>query len=207
MGQIVLLLLIMLVVAMIIAIKYLPWWGSVLLFAGLILAARYGGGWLIKRLFMIPFKMKGAVLKGAEIQIHSVVPAQAPAKRESTPSDADAQDDNDDEDVSDEEDDKTPRRYYSLDVTITPAPSQGKFQFWEPTELLLVHPSAANDIDTDDNSCVISNVEVEEDGEFRSDGEKYPGPRRLRLLLGVKEGVRELRFRYYFEAFGNVTLP
>src|SRR5262245_39703934 len=157
---------------------------------------------------MLPFRMKGAVLKGASIQIHSIRPAEPPAKREpriEQSEDGDHADDVDQEAFKEE--DKTPRRYYSLDVTITPKPPTGKFQLWEPTELLLVDPSVANDIESDQDHCVISKFELEDDGQFTDAFEKYDGPRRLRLLLGVKEGVRELRFRYYFEPFGNVTIP
>jgi hypothetical protein len=35
---------------------------------------------------------------------------------------------------------------------------------------------------------------------------KFPGPQRLKLTIAVKPGTPALKFRYYFEEFGCVTL-
>jgi len=64
------------------------------------------------------------------------------------------------------------------------------------------------DDDTDDGACAIHNLQVEEEGQFKPhEGMKYPGPQRLRMVLAVQPGVTALKFRYYFEAFGEVRLP
>src|SRR5262245_14109575 len=132
-----LLVLVGLVAGVVVAIRQLPWWGSVLLFVALILV----GKWLIKRalknLLVMPFKMKGAVLHDASAQVHSVTPTSAPTKT----------------DASDEDEEKSaePRRYYALDVTIEPKPATGKFSHWEPGELRLARPE--HHVTTDDSSA------------------------------------------------------
>jgi hypothetical protein len=189
--------------AMIVAIKFLPWWGIILLFVALIVSAKFIGRWLFKRLVLTPFRMKGAVLKDADVQIHSIVPAEPPV--ESDPE----KDENSQNDEGEEPESysKVPCRYWALDVTITPKPSDGKFQLWEPTELRLSRVGSPVE-DDDDDGVVISKCEVEEEGEFRSDDlGKYHGARRLRLLVGVPENIREFQFRYYFEALGKVNVP
>ena len=61
---------------------------------------------------------------------------------------------------------------------------------------------------SDDGACTVSALQVEEEGQFKTyEGMKYPGPQRLRMTIGVQEGVTALKFRYYFEALGKVDLP
>jgi hypothetical protein len=52
-------------------------------------------------------------------------------------------------------------------------------------------------------------VNIFREGRFEPDEEgKYFGPLRLRLLMAVPlDAPRRLRFRYYFELFGVLTLP
>lgn len=179
------------------AVKFLPWWGLLLAAAGLGL----GGKWLvsraIRRLLTAPFKLKGAVLRGATAQVHSVIPAAAPVPGQ-----------------NDDETSLSGREHYLLEVSITPAaPAEGPFQLWEPGDLRLVHPDHrlnpdAAEADEDDDHCSIRKVEIEQEGQFLTDdGWKLPGPQRLRLLLAVKPGTPRLKFRYYFENFGEVNLP
>jgi hypothetical protein len=177
-----------------IAVKYLPWWA--LLLGGLLLIVV--GKFVIKRLFfkllLKPFQLKGAVLKGATAEIHSVTPTTAAPSEDAEP-------------------DATPRSWYALEVTITPGPSNTPFGAWEPGELRLVLPESKLDTSPDspsdnDDSCTIKAIGVQQDGSFQADeGMKYPGPQRLRLVIAVKPGISRLKFRYYFEEFGSVTLP
>ena len=181
-----------------VAVKYLPWWGSVLMFAGLILVAKFAVKYFLKNLLVMPFKIKGAVLRGATAQVHSIIAVAPPPPGEGA-SDANASGET-----------GVACTYYQLDVTITPQDATGKFTHWEPGDLTLVRPESGLGVDdeTNDGSCTVHSLEVEEEGRFKPyEGMKYPGPRRLRMTLGVQEGVTALKFRYYFEAFGEIRLP
>jgi len=193
MKQILLLVMVAIVVGVGAAVKYLPWWGSVLMFLGLLLVAKFVIKHLLKKLFVLPFKMKGAVLRNATAQIHSITMVDRPAAEDANTGDS-----------------SVTRHYYQLDVTIVPQEATGKFTLWEPGDLTLTRPESGIGVDdeTDDGTCTVHNLQVEEEGQFKPyEGMKYPGPQRLRMTLGVQEGVTALKFRYYFEAFGEVRLP
>jgi len=185
----------------ILAIKFLPWWA---LLAGVVAMVPIGK-WVLKRalvgLFTAPFKMKGAALKGAAVLVHSLTPTQKPAAEVSA------------EAESNGAGDRPTRRYFWLDVTVQPAERSEGFQSWEPGELRLVKPESRLNphdpgADDGDDACEVERLEVEQEGTFQEDeGWKLPGPQRLRLLLAVEPGVSWLKFRYYFEEFGEVRVP
>jgi hypothetical protein len=193
--RIVPLLLVAVIAAVAIAIKYLPWWGLLLGALGLVVIGKFVLKRLFFRLLITPFKLKGAVLKGASVEVHSVTTAVAPPTTDAAPADA------------------TPRNYYSVEASIRPVQSDTPFGAWEPGELRLVRPESVIDAspDTpsdDDDTCEIKSIEVQLEGGFEPhNGIKLPGPQRLRLLIAVKPGSARLKFRYYFEEFGSVTLP
>jgi hypothetical protein len=179
------------------AVRTLPWWALVALFVALIVFAKFAIKKLLKQLFLTPFKMKGAVLHEATAEIHSVRPSDAPTKV-----DRDAE----------QEEPAVARRYFTLEVTILPKDAAGKFSHWEPGELRLTRPehhvSTGDEPSTEDDSCEVSELQYEEDGVFKADeGFKFEGPKRLKMTLGVREGVGRLKFGYYFEEFGEVALP
>jgi hypothetical protein len=177
------------------AVRFLPWWGLVLALVGGIVAGKWLIGRLFVRLLSAPFKLKGAVLRGASIDVHSVEPAQAPPA------------------ASDDDVPAGPRRYLRVELTVTPsAGMEGPFQLWEPGELRLVKEESRFDREyagaDEDDQVSIRAVEIQHKGRFQDDeGWKLPGPQRLRLLLAVSPGVERLKFRYYFEEFGRVQLP
>jgi hypothetical protein len=76
-------------------------------------------------------------------------------------------------------------------------------------ELAIVGPDArAGEPGTGEEPFDVRAVEIREDNRFQPDsGMKYGGPQRLRLLVAVPPGQRRLRFRYYLEVFGSVSLP
>jgi len=204
MKQILLLAVLAVVVGVVAAVKFLPWWGSVLMFLVLIVAVKFALKHLLKKLVVLPFKMKGAVLQNASAQIHSIT-AVSPPDPGSRGEDAGETDD-----VIEPEEAAGPRSFYELDVTIIPRETTGKFTLWEPGDLTLMRPESGIGVDdeTDDGACTIRDLHVEEEGQFKPyEGMKYPGAQRLRMTLGVQEGVTALKFRYYFEAFGEVPLP
>lgn len=188
------------IVGGVLAIKFLPWWALLAGAVALVPVSR----WLLKRalvgVFTAPFKMKGAVLKGAAAEVHSVVPTDMPA------SEVGAEETNGGGAAA-------TRRFFWLDVTVRPTGRSEGFQHWEPGELQLVKPESRlnphdSDADEGEDACEVRRLEVQHEGTFQEDeGWKFPGPQRLRLLLAVQPGVSGLKFRYYFEEFGEVRLP
>ncbi len=226
-----------LIVLILLAVRYLPWWGILLLLGGIVLFIRFATTRLFVALFMIPFKAKGAVLKNAVAEIRSVTWEPAPEKparheppspvqaaieydgsdgpaivaHSDEPNDALAEDD-EDEDDEESYDDQAPRDHFRIDVEITPRPKAGGFQFWEPGELRVVPFSTKSGITPNEENLDIGEpveVEIFRDDRFEPDEEcKYHGPLRLRMLMAVPlDSPRRLKFRYYFEAFGDLTLP
>jgi hypothetical protein len=183
-------LLLVVVASAVLAIRFLPWQAVVGGIVLLILAGYFFSGRILEALFKIPFRAKGAVLRAATAEIHSLGAAVKPE--------------------GGEEEEDANRRYFVLDVTIKPVARSGTgFQLWEPGELQLVSPDAkAEDTDADGDLCEIKRIEIESEGGFVPDeGMKYGGPQRLRLTLSAAPEARQLQFRYYFELFGNVSLP
>jgi hypothetical protein len=185
------------------AVKNLPWWGTVAVVMGLIVLGKFAAGRLMVWAITIPFKWKGAVLKGATVEVHSVTASGPPPP---TPGDEPHG-----EKVSADEAGSR-REQFRLDVTVNPSLAPGgKFSNWSPSELVLVKPESKLRIhgrDDDDDSCEVKRVEVYHAGQFQEDdGASYPGSQRVLLWVGVRPGVTRLKFRYYFEDFGEVALP
>src|SRR5438046_1216076 len=118
MGRIILVVIVAMVAALVAAVRYLPWWGILLTLVGEALAIylvfKFAFSRILTSLFTLPFKAKGAVLRGATVEVHSIEAAEAPPE---------PQDESLDEDERDSEDDSpqrpaTPRDYYRLVATI-----------------------------------------------------------------------------------------
>ena len=168
------------------AVKLLPWWALVVGVVALFVVGKLMIGRVLRSLLTLPFKAKGSVLRGAKVQVNTVNSVAGNAEAGDT------------------------RERFEVDVTITPDNSEGNFSLWEPGELRLVAPESKIDIHGDseeDDVCSIDTVEIEEDGQFKADeGCKYPGAQRIKLGIAVAPGARALKFRYYFEEFGEVRL-
>ena len=209
MGRTILLVLLAVMALSVAAVRYLPWWGIALGLVGVYLAVRFGLKFVVLRvlqsLFMVPFKAKGAVLRGARAEVHSIEPAEPPATHvaedELTVGEADP--------TGGAAQILVPREYYWVDVTITPRSATGPFVLWEPGELLLIRADARVGLNDLGEGSHAEDVRVV-DGDRAGDGGdgKYHGPLRVKLLFGVRPGEsRVYKFRYYFEAFGEVILP
>src|SRR5688572_28086932 len=85
MVRIILLVMVALVAVLVAAVRYLPWWGVLLTLASealaLYLVFKFAFQRILAALFMIPFKAKGAVLRGATTAVHSIETAEAPPSR------------------------------------------------------------------------------------------------------------------------------
>jgi hypothetical protein len=186
-------------------------WGLLLVAVALVLGVRFFGRWLVgatfKRIFLLPFRAKGAVLRGAAAEVHALEPAARPLERPALEDRREELGEGDEVGAVLEADreDEVPRDYYRLEVTITPRPATGAFKLWEPGEVRLAEPGTKWD-ETDD-ACETYETEVFQHGSYQPDeGFKYGGPQRLRLLIGVRPGTERLVFRYYLEKFGEVRL-
>lgn len=175
----------------VLAAKFLPWWGIVGLLVGLVVGGTVILPRLLRRLFEAPFRAKGAALRGATIEVHSITPAEP---RTPGPDDGPL------------DPEMAARRWLHVELTVTPAKTDGPFQFWEPGEFLFSLPSSS--ISDPDDVCELSDYQLVRDGGFVSDEEyKHQGPQRLRLHLAVRPDVRDLALRYYFEDLATLKLP
>jgi hypothetical protein len=182
------------VFAAVVAVRSLPWWALALGAVLLGLLGKYIVVRLVRKLFLMPFRAKGTVLKGASAHVHRISPNPAP----SLPTESGAEVDR--------------HEQYLLEVTITPVHVEGPFGMWEPGELRLVRAESvlrpeSDEPDDVDDTCEVAKIQVEDEGQWSEDeGMMYTGPQRLRLSLAVRPGTRELNFRYYFEEFGSIRL-
>lgn len=182
------------------AFKLLGWWAVLVVPVVAVLFLKFVAGRLLKRLFLMPFKAKGAVLQGARVEVHEVRPANKPAPRRG--------EDGEEEDAGDEEADARERHYYLVEVTVTPMAKDGAFAHWEPGELRLIGAGRGVDDEDGDDVADIAEVLLHQDGVWQEDeGMKFAGPQRLRLTVGVVPEITALQFQYYFETFGQVGLP
>jgi len=186
----------------------LPWWGA-LGVIGVLVAFVYVSGvwfkWKFHKIVHEAVLQAGSALKGAEAKVHAVTAVAAPG----TPSPYDIQED--DEAYCPEADgqpwDDSDGHYYAIDVTITPADANTA---WDPTGLAVV-PA---DFEPDDPTDVSEQMGGLHSAEVWT-GEKFVplpegevrGPKRLRLLMGVPEGVRAVKFASLVTYFGRVDLP
>lgn len=193
------LLLLALFIALVVAVKLLPWWATA---GGLLLIAVLGklfAGRLVTSALSAPFRAKGKVLAGATVEVHEIAAASPP--RPERPDGDDAGDDDAEATAA------TADRWFRIDLTVRPKPATGPFTLWEPGELELVDARTVSD-EPGDGAIAIAELELDHDGTFREDeGEKVPGSLRLRLKAGVAKDVTRLRLRYYFETLGEIPLP
>lgn len=182
---------------------WIVWWLGLGIVAAYLLA-RLTIGRILSRLLETPFRMKGAALRGAQTSVHGVRRCVAPPRR--------ASEDDDDEDAP-----AGPVDWFEIDVTITPAQTQGPFHHWEPGDLGLIpagtrlkkadHMDAIVSID----SCRLAEPPARDENQLgeRDDADelgKVMGPLRVILTVGAPQTMREAHFAYYFETFGDVRL-
>jgi hypothetical protein len=198
------------VAVLLLAFLYLPYWAWAVIVAAAILPPlilRFVIRWKVRSFlnelneqtppgmpqgFTALFKLKGSVLRKARVTVHAVEPTLPPPGSR--------------EPVNGEETAPMVRNYFRLDVTVKPTRWGIGFKRWQPGELVLTDPSAGwTDVD---DTCAIVSLEVVNPLDFGArDDPSYVGAQRLRLVVGVREGVERLTFRYYTEKFGDIVLP
>ena len=181
------------------------WWIAV----GLAVAGYFGGAWLIMRsvksVFTAPFKAKGAVLRGARLEVHALVPALVTALASATRGPESGTTDD-----GDSGERRTGWRYFEVDATVVPETPAGPFHHWELAALDVVPLEADCGPDASPYTremSVIEKREYFEDGRFvEDDGLTFMGAQRVRLTVGVAPSLHLAKLRYYFEAFGAIDL-
>lgn len=160
------------------------------------------------RFLMGLFGAKGAGLRNATVHVRTIEPASAPQKNPTPPNtdaDMDGEPAGKDDESFVERDLGGPVVYWMVDATIRPsAKNEGGFSHWEPGELRLIR-SGSKPMDDDTDVGHVEEVQVLQDGKWIVDeGMKYGGEQTLRLLLAVKEGVRDAELAYYFESLAKL---
>ncbi|MEM1208605.1 MAG: hypothetical protein AAGI54_05000 [Planctomycetota bacterium] len=221
-----LLIVVLLIAIPVVAAQFLPWWAVLLIVMVLAGVLIFGLpkliGYGFKRFFVGLFEGKSRVLRGAEVIVHEVAEVPRPASLDAEEREDVPDEDGEAFDTKEGEDDDELARYVMIDCTITPKPSTGKFQHWEPSELQLCpyDKSTKLDLSGDDDptdaedeghvvecSSVGDATSVEDDDDDGAWG-KYHGPMRLRLVFGCPESlVGRTKLRYYFEGIGDIRLP
>jgi len=199
------LVLVLLLVSVIAAVKFLPWWSVLAGALVLALLVKFLGGRLLRWVLVSPFRAKSAVLKDAEVLVHAVTPAPRFESKMS------ADDDNDGESRADTIPDA---QFAAIEFTITPRTPEGPFAAWEAGSLELVRSDAApvdpysDDAATPSEDAVVHSIEWL-DGEAFADASdmKFVGPARLRLRVALRPGIRAFKLRYYFEDLGVIPRP
>jgi hypothetical protein len=186
----------------------LPWWGALAVIAALA-AIGYGLSLYFRRQFDNIVRdavlNMGVSLQGAEATVHSVTPASAPAG----PSPYDLKEDDEQymEGLDGESWDEKGSHFYTVEATITPADPQAA---WDPTILALVPFDFEPADPTENSTCfaALHSAEIFIDGRFRPAVEgDVRGAQRLRMLFGMDERHRAMKFASGVQYFGKVDLP
>ena len=222
-----LLLIIILIAIPAIASQYLTTWGTILVIVAEAAALLIGGpkllSWGLKRAMLGLFMTKSRVLRNAGIHVHRVEatersadpPRAEAAATESSEASSESEIEDDEQKDEDEDDDTlapADHRFVLVDFTITPKPAQSKMSHWEPGELMLVPFDSKVDPEHDTDSKVSANADrirlVEESGQETEDFDKIVGPAHLRAVFAIPPALSgRVKFRYYFEQFGDIVLP
>jgi len=203
--------------------------GAFVLLIALVFLAKKVAGRVFRLMLTAPFRMMGQVLRDAAVTVHQITPAAAPQRDLDDELFDDYDEDEDDFEGEQEaeqyrhqmqaqrreiEQADARRRWFYLDLTISPGPPTGDFTHWKPDELVVVDPESRPDEIFDGNAGdqpgEIFDLEVWDPDEkefYVEDGDKYDGPQRLRLHVGVEPNCDRLALRYYLEQFGQIELP
>lgn len=187
----------------------IPWWGAFALVvgAGVFFFCLYGVWfrWKFEKIVHDAVIEAGTALKDAQVTVHSVKATERPTG----PSPYDVHEDDDEfmEGVDGEPWDDEGHNFFTIEATIEPADADA---LWDPTGLAMVPadytPDDAAEISED--LCGMHSAEVFENGRWQAAPEKeVRGPRKLRMLFAVREGMREAKFANLVTYFGHVDLP
>jgi hypothetical protein len=186
----------------------LPWWGALAVLASLAAFVYLSGVWFKWKFHKIVHEAvleAGSALKGAEARVHAVSAVPAPAG--ASPYDIKEDDEEFDPELDGQPWEEDGGHFYSIDVTVTPADPATA---WDPTGLAVVpadfEPEDPTDVSERMGGLHSAEAWIGEKFVPLPEGE-VRGPKRLRLLMGIPEGVRAVKFANLVTYFGHVDLP
>ena len=180
----------------------------------------------IRRFFIRLISMKGAVLEGASVDVHSVKPvAKSEDWDEFEEQKADEPDDGDeapevlsaraDEPADEGDEEEKPeakeareKHYFEVDLTISPAEAKC-FRLWSPSELeLTATPRKGLEELADDSASEVCDCQIWDGSKFEEDDPgKYEGVQRVKIVFAVEPGLRTAYLNYYGNSLGPISLP
>ena len=197
-------------VNMIAMFALLPWWGSLLVVAGLVLLVFVGIWWIKYQFHKIVQEgvlNAGAALALARVDVHDIRAVPAPAG----PSPYDAKEGDDDfiEGVDDEDWSEPGVAFYELDVTVSPTDPDAE---WSPDGLSIVPANWVPEEKTDicERMGAVHTAHLYEDGRWvQGDGDNVAGSHRVKLLFGFEpKGDKAVRLRNFVTPVGEaIPLP
>lgn len=208
-----LLVLAVLIAIPVIASRYVPGWAVFLIVVGEVVAMRYlvpfAIGLGLKRFAMGVIQQKSQVLRNAAVHVYSVERTTVPAELNERLIEESSELQPGEQELIDVP--GPAGRYVLVDFTITPQSNHSPMKSWEPVELMLI-PSLQNvavSEDDDKLSATVAQVEiVQENGEVIREFDKVEGKTRLRAIFNCPPLLSgRVKFRYYFETFGDLLLP
>ena len=166
--------LLLMLIGLFLAVRYLPLWALISLPLVFVLLLYFSRGKLLEMLFSIPFRMKGRVLRRAEVKVNSIRSIPTPRSKSNSEDEVHDSDDwfSNGGDVD----------FYELDVVISPKQTKGPFHLWEPNELRLATLQSRLG---SDEVCRISNLQVIADTDLDE---------KRRTFLGSTEIIEERKF-------------
>jgi hypothetical protein len=214
-------------VLLVVAFRYLPWWLLVSIVVVLILLRRFLFGWVVGLVLLISVGGLGKVLRGATVDVHNVRPTERPATLSSAPElgqiETTPHEESEVQAAAEEADEGAaaqsagPRNWFEVDITITPRPlTKNQFPVWDVEGLRLTKPGSS--LKEEDDSCYVASVQAVPEGvvlltpgqtgptDADENFGKMTGPARLKMVIGVRPDVRQLVFRYFSEAFGSLVV-
>jgi hypothetical protein len=210
--------LLLLLTAFVAAVRLLPIW----LVATLIVVLVFGVPALIRLVIGLYIRKVSrelaGILRGATVDVASVVPIEPPDPSQLDDDDDDEEDEQEEDSESDATADDVNEKYadeppsarcwYEIKLGITPQDSSAESGSWDPRSLFFVPAGTPREEISAD--CRVGRVEREENGLFVALGDRvcYQAER-LRMLVGVVPGTLRVQLRYMLiESLGDaIELP
>lgn len=228
-----LLVLILLILPPAVASRFVPWWGVLLIVLGeavlLVVAGPKLIGWGFKRFVLGMMGMKSRVLRGAHVEIHDVRRTDRPSAAQRfvdadetpplAPTDGEPPEAAESDDLPaphaavDDDPSEADRVYWQIEFTLRPKSGESQMRYFDADDLMIVPFDARVSLDEDptdgDNAGDAHQVFVQDGSAWHSPEGKLPGvEQRMRVIFRCPQTLRgRVKFRYYFETFGEATLP
>lgn len=166
---------------------------------------------VVKRLILIPFKMKGKVLKDATATVHEV--SFTGIKETDAREDEGEAEEGAEKDSAKPDSAKEQKKLYTylIDLTIHPSgKAETSFKMWDPSELMIVPPDSKPSFDAsaeEESLGTVMELALFENGQWQTDFDKLNGEQRIRLKVHLEKPSPSCKLRYYFYDVATVTLP